>query len=382
VEASSKQTSFKFGDGKISGSISVFLGLLSLFGVLCFHFPEHLTTPELRKVYSVEMIRWLMRGAMFLSIFLGSLTFFMSKGRRLGFAGILVTVLAQLLGGATVEVGEFESSKISFGLDWLVLDLLSSTAIFIFLEKLFPQKKDQATLRPEWKEDLAFFAFNHLLIGYTLLVTIKFSSTLFGWAISPTVQNFIREQPFVLQFAAALFLADFMQYWSHRAYHEVPFLWKIHSIHHSPAAMDWLSGSRLHLIELLATRAMVFLPIFLCGFDESVLNAYVVFVGFQAVLNHANVDLNIGALRYVLVTPHFHHWHHAADEEAIDKNYAAHLPVLDLMFGSHIDNYGRWPKKYGVVGKVLPRGLIRQHIYPFRDTSKYTVDENERTKAS
>jgi len=359
-------THFKFGEGKISGSLSLFLALLSFFGVLCFHFPEYLTTGDLRKVYNVDMIRILMRVTMFTAVLLGTLTFFLSKGRKLGFAGILITVWAQLLGGATVEVGEYEPSAISFGLDWLALDLLSSTAIFIFIEKMFPLHKNQPILRSEWDQDMVYFAFNHLIISYVLLVVNKFSSELFGWAVSPVVQDWVRSLPVVAQFAIIVFVADFMQYWSHRTMHEVPALWKFHAVHHSPAAMDWLSGSRLHLVEMLTTRCLVFLPIFLLGFSPGVINAYVVFVGIQAVLNHSNVDLAFGWLRHIFVTPHFHHWHHSADAEAIDMNYAAHIPVLDRMFGTYLDNYGRWPKEYGVVGKTLPKGILRQHLYPFR----------------
>ena len=40
----------KFGEGQISGYISVFLGILSFLAVLCFKYPEWLTTPEFREV--------------------------------------------------------------------------------------------------------------------------------------------------------------------------------------------------------------------------------------------------------------------------------------------------------------------------------------------
>src|SRR4029453_13387500 len=53
------------------------------------------------------------------------------------------------------------------------------------------------------------------------------------------------------------------------------------------------------------------------------------------------------------------------DAEAIDKNYAANLPVLDMLFGTYIDNRGRWPQRYGVVGKPLPHGFLAQHLYSF-----------------
>jgi len=37
---------FKFGEGRISGWISVSLGVLSVLGVLCFHFPDLMTRPS------------------------------------------------------------------------------------------------------------------------------------------------------------------------------------------------------------------------------------------------------------------------------------------------------------------------------------------------
>jgi sterol desaturase/sphingolipid hydroxylase (fatty acid hydroxylase superfamily) len=101
------------------------------------------------------------------------------------------------------------------------------------------------------------------------------------------------------------------------------------------------------------------------GFANSAVNAYVIWVGVQSLLIHSNAQLTFGPLRYLFVTPHYHHWHHAADAEAIDKNYAARLPILDVVFGTHIDNAGRWPVTYGVVGKPLPHGFISQHLYPF-----------------
>jgi hypothetical protein len=87
--------------------------------------------------------------------------------------------------------------------------------------------------------------------------------------------------------------------------------------------MDWLAGSRQHLLELLLTRTLVLAPIFVLGFSKDVIDAYIVVVGFQAVFNHANVSVRLGPLRYLIVTPNFHHWHHSQDDEAIDRTTRA-----------------------------------------------------------
>jgi lathosterol oxidase len=361
----SDEIELTLGEGRLSGGLSVFLGGLGLMATLCFHFPEYLTTPELRRVYPVEVLRDVLRTGMVLSVVFGAITIFLRQSRRLGFAGIALTLLALWLGGANVEVGDFEQPTISFGFDYLVLSLLASSFVFVFVERVWPQRREQLTLRSEWKLDLVYYAFNHVTVSIVLLVTTFFSAGLFGWAVNAELQGWIRSQPGWVQFFEVLFLADLFQYGVHRAMHEIPWLWRFHAVHHCPARMDWLAGSRMHFGEVLLVRSVVILPIYLLGFAESAINAYIIWVAIQSTLIHANTGLPFGRLEYVLATPHFHHWHHAADAEAIDRNYAAHLPVLDLLLGTYVGYTVRWPERYGVVGKPLPRGFLAQHLYPF-----------------
>jgi hypothetical protein len=111
----------RFGEGRISGVLALLLGASSVLGVLCFHFPEYLTTPELRAGYDVPLLRNLLRGGMLLAVVSGSLSVLLARSKGLGVAGIALTLAAQWLGGANVYVDEFEQPAISFGLDWLVL---------------------------------------------------------------------------------------------------------------------------------------------------------------------------------------------------------------------------------------------------------------------
>ena len=351
--------------GLKAGVISVFLASLSVLSVLCFHFPEYLTTPELRKGYNVDLLRLILAMSMAVAAACGAFAILRGEAKRLGALGVGLTLAAVWMGGANVEVGDFEQPAVSFGLDWLVLALLANTAVFVLIERMWPHDPDQLILRREWKLDLVYYVFNHLMITVMLLITTMFSGRLFGWAVNDHVQAAIRSQPAWLQFIEVLFAADFVQYWGHRMMHENKYLWNVHAVHHCPARMDWLSGSRIHFGEVLFTRCTVILPIYLLGFAPGAVNAYVVWVGIQGLLIHANTGLAFGPLRYVFTTPHFHHWHHSADAEAIDKNYAAHLPVLDMVFGTYIDNGDRWPERYGVVGKPLPHGFVAQHLYPF-----------------
>ena len=71
------------------------------------------------------------------------------------------------------------------------------------------------------------------------------------------------------------------------------------------------------------------------------------------------------ALRWVITTPEFHHWHHTSDEEGLDRNFAGFLPLWDLAFGT-AHQPGHWPKNYGTVKFQPPETYLGQLLYPFR----------------
>ncbi len=354
------------GLGRLSGTIALVLGVLSLLAVVAFHFPEYLTTPELRKKYDVALLRQILFGTMVLSggMSLGNLL--LGRSRFLASAAFACVALAALFGGHRVPVGDFADGTPYIGLDWFILDLLGSSLLFVFLEKLWPLYKNQPVFRREWQTDLVHFFFNHLMVGVALVTVNYLVHRFFGWAVIPQVGDWVRNLPLWAGLLLILLVADLFQYATHRAYHEVPFLWRFHAVHHSTKVLDWLAGSRLHILELIVTRVSILGPIYILGFSREVMDLYIVIVGFQAVFNHANVSLPWGPLRYVIVTPDFHHWHHSSERPALDRNYAAHFAFIDYLFGTAVKSDQRFPKEYGVLGDYMPEGFVRQQLFPFR----------------
>jgi sterol desaturase/sphingolipid hydroxylase (fatty acid hydroxylase superfamily) len=354
------------GNGMMSGVIALFLAVLCFLGVVAFHFPQYLTTPQLRASYNVNVIRWIMLGAMVISGSLALVNIIGNRVRWLSASAIGLVVITLALGGHKVQVHDYAQNTPYVGLDWFILDLLGSSWIFIVIEKLFALRKAQPVFRPEWQTDLHHFIVNHMVVGFVLLATNLMVHQFFGWATHEGVRGWVQG----MNFWAALFLiilvADLVQYWTHRAYHEVPTLWRLHAVHHSVKSMDWLAGSRQHILELIITRTLVLSPIYVLGFSKEVIDAYIIVVGFQAVFNHANVSVRLGPFRYLIVTPNFHHWHHSQDNEAIDKNYAAHFAFLDYLFGTAVKSDRPWPDQYGVVGDYVPNGFFKQLQFPFR----------------
>ncbi len=362
---SASHGALRSGNGMVSGVIALVLAVLCLLGVLAFHFPEYLTTPQLRKAYSVDVIRQLLYWSMVLAGGLALFNVVRGRARWLALTAFTLIALAALLGGHKVPVNDFADHTPYIGLDWFVLDLLGSSLIFIFIEKLFALRPEQPVFRPEWQTDLQHFAVNHMVVGFMLLATNLLVHKLFGWAAHDGVRGWVSNLNFFVALLLLVLVADLVQYWLHRAYHEVPLLWRLHAVHHSVKSMDWLAGSRQHLVEVLITRTLVLAMIVVLGFSKEVIDAYIVIVGFQAVFNHANVSVRLGPLRYVIVTPNFHHWHHAQDEEALDKNYAAHFAFLDHLFGTAVQSDRQWPAHYGVVGDYVPDGFLKQTAFPF-----------------
>lgn len=156
---------------------------------------------------------------------------------------------------------------------------------------------------------------------------------------------------------------DFMGYISHRLHHQIPFLWKLHSVHHSSSKMDWLASVRVHPLNQVISRALGAIPLVLLGFSKETLGAYLIFVGLWAIFIHSNTRFELKWLHKVFATPKFHHWHHCKDMEGRDKNFAGQFPWIDLLFGTYYMPE-HWPKEYGI-DEPMPAGFVKQMRYPF-----------------
>ena len=356
---------FRLGEGKISGFLSLLLGALSLLAILAYLYPSYLTTTELRNAYDATQLQIILKYGMYFSLLFGFLTLILNKAKYkfLGLAGIGLTLIGFALGGYKIPVGAVEPKALSLGVDWLILAFLGSTVIFMVLEKLFPKYRDQLILRPEWDVDLFYFCFNHLAIS-AILIFANYHTSHFGWAVSESLQASIQSMPITLQVILIVLSADFVLYWEHRTFHEVKWLWPIHAVHHSIEDIDWLAGSRGHFIQVFSERAMVMIPLYLLGADETALNIYVTIAALQAILIHTNLSIPFGPLKYVFVTPQFHHWHHSSEKPAIDTNYSAHTVIFDRLFGTYHLPGNHWPAEYGTTVR-LPRTVVGQLLHPF-----------------
>ena len=370
----------RFGRGWISGMVSIVLGVAGLSAVLCLLYPQWLTVAEARDYYNVGIVRIVLHLVLVSGFVFGAISLALRQNKLLGFTGVTLVLVAALLGGSHASTRHHVESDVYFGLDFFLLNMILLGTIFIPLERLF-HKREQPIFRDEWREDLFYFFVTSLFVQSLTYASLTPAMTVLDktqWANG--VRSAIASQPLVLQILEIMFFTDLVQYWFHRAFHEIPWLWKFHAVHHSAKKMDWIAGSRMHLFEVILLRAFTTLPMYVLGFAEPALYAYILFVFLLSVLVHSNVRFSFGFLQYIMATPRFHHWHHGIEKEAINVNYAVHFPLLDRVFGTYHYPTDSWPEGYGIAGHPVPQGYVNQFLYPFRSTVDSKVDESESAK--
>jgi len=352
--------------GKRAGVIAGILGALCVLGELCFLYPDLLVSHDMMPVYRAHMtaMRALLQGTILTTLLLGATSVILIRSKVFGLAGIALGVLAILMGGSQAEAITNKPRAVSAGLDYFCLELLVLALIFVPMERIWTLREEKI-FRKGWQTDIKHFFLSHAGVQLLSFVTIIPVQVLFAWTVKLDFQKHVAAQPLWLQFLEMLFCADIVSYWLHRAFHKIPALWKFHAIHHSSLHMDWLAGSRSHLVDTIANRLLGFIPIFVLGFSPAALYAYVLFVSFHAVYIHANVSHRWPYLRWIFATPEFHHWHHTSDEEGIDKNFAVFLSFIDVIFGTaHMP--GHWPQHYGTTKFQPPETYLGQLAYPFK----------------
>jgi lathosterol oxidase len=229
---------------------------------------------------------------------------------------VLAMTVALAGGGNIPYEGAVPTTPVYLGLDWFLLNLLLLAVVFILLEKVWPHRVDQSVFRRGWTTDTVYFFMSHLLVQVSTLLTLMPAQLFFDWAIHPAVQSTVRAQPAVLPFLECMLVADTFEYSIHRFFHKSRWLWPCHAVHHSSTEMDWLAGSRLHVVKA------------------------------------------------IIVTPRSHHWHHVIEHEAIDRNFAVHFPFIDKVLGTYYGPEGEWPAGYGIQNSDVPEGFGAQFLYP------------------
>lgn len=354
-----------FGSGWFSGFAALVLGLIGLGFVVALRWPILFGMPELDMVRDWPGFRPLTHITLLSAYALALLSLLLRPRKAIGLTALVIALGATILGGSHVQPDEARAWGAFFGIDFFIVNMVATGLMFAPLERFFPHRREQRLFRIEWREDLFYYLISSMLVqSITFLALAPSSLVNAHFEVLGPIRNAVGGLPWVVQFVLAMLLTDLAQYWFHRMFHRVPFLWGFHAVHHSAKSLDWLAGARMHFIEIVLLRGVTSLPLLTLGFAPSVMQAYVGVVYVYSSLVHANLGGSFNRFGQLLVVPRFHHWHHAIEDEAIDKNFAIHFPWLDRLFGTHYLPDDKWPSGYGVKEEVPP-GYLAQMRYPF-----------------
>lgn len=240
------------------------------------------------------------------------------------------------------------------------------------LEILFPWRKNQAVIRKDFWLDVFymffnFFVFSIVISGVYRVVGLTFES--YGVTTRSLAIVDIRDWPMALQLLVFFVVLDFVQWFTHILLHKHPALWKFHQVHHSVKEMGFAAHMRYHWMENVLYKPLkTFGVMILGGFEPE--QAYL--VHFAAItighLNHANLKLTWGPLKYVLNNPVMHLYHHAytLPKGSYGVNFGISLSVWDYLFGTTYIPEDSGTVPLGFKGdENFPKDFIHQNLYGF-----------------
>lgn len=243
--------------------------------------------------------------------------------------------------------------------------LLAFTALlFVPLERLLPLHGDQRLRRPGLATDLLHVLLSGFIIRAGFVVSLAGIGLITARLIPDSIGMSVRSQPDWLEFAELFILSDLCFYIAHRIVHAVPGLWRFHAVHHSSEQLDWLASFRVHPVDQIFNATLIALPGIALGFSHETLVLYAVLYRWHALLLHSNIRIDLGPINKVIATPHFHHWHHADQTEAHDRNFGGQIILWDRLFQTaYVPR--TLPQRYGI-GDSLPGDYIGQLAAPFK----------------
>ncbi len=258
------------------------------------------------------------------------------------------------------------------------IPLLALPVVFFLMllaaEQLWPLRRRTRARLPRWRVNLVlsllvFAAGIWLLKPVAAMLTLMAASNesgLLGWLNLPPVAVGV----------LGFLLMDLMFYWWHRANHQLPLLWRLHSVHHLDPDLDTTSSFRFHVGEIFLSIGFRIVQVLVIGVTPAVYAAYEIVFTLCTIFHHGNVRLPLQVerpLNFLLVTPRMHGVHHSAWQSETNSNYSVVFRLWDTLHRTVRLNVPQIDVEIGVPGYSAPAdndlpGLLAM---PFRLQREY-----------
>lgn len=203
-------------------------------------------------------------------------------------------------------------------------------------EWVAPRRRLEAGRRSRWPGNLGILLIDiaavRLLIP-TAAVGVALIAAGKGWGLLP-----ILALPAWVAFVGGVIALDLVIYTQHYVFHHVPWLWRLHRMHHADIDIDVTTGVRFHPIEILISMAIKIAAVAALGLPAGAVVAFEVLLNATSMFNHTNVALPSWldrVARWIVVTPQMHQVHHSIVRAETDSNFGFNLPWWDRLFGTY-----------------------------------------------
>jgi sterol desaturase/sphingolipid hydroxylase (fatty acid hydroxylase superfamily) len=219
-----------------------------------------------------------------------------------------------------------------------------------------PRRRLVAGRRPRWAGNLGILAIDILavrLVSPTAAVGVALVAAERGWGLSPLLGL-----PYWAALVAGVVALDLAIYVQHVVFHHVPWLWRLHRMHHADLDIDVTTGVRFHPLEILLSLAIKMAAVAALGVPAEAVVIFEVLLNATSMFNHSNVALPQRLeriARWIVVTPQMHQVHHSIEREETDSNFGFNLPWWDRLFGTY-----RAEPKAGEAGLVIGLPIFRE----------------------
>jgi sterol desaturase/sphingolipid hydroxylase (fatty acid hydroxylase superfamily) len=254
----------------------------------------------------------------------------------------------------------------------MVIGILFIGGLFLVILERFKglRFRDLPVLRPYFTSDVIYMLTGHVA---GILLTTAYIAIATGWMESnlslPRLTAI--KIPVLFLLAMSLLAIDLGNYIAHLLLHRFELLWEFHKIHHSSRRLDWLATFRSHLIEQTLRRLIAPIILILLGIPMDVVVVAAGIFTFWGMLNHSNLNIKLGFLEVLLITPRLHRIHHLP--ETSNRNLGTVFTFWDLIRGTLVKRDTDRDSVFGVPEEVdtYPQGWLSQFIEPLHRIFKF-----------
>lgn len=213
---------------------------------------------------------------------------------------------------------------------------LTIFVVMAVVERLWPRRERIAVVTPRWTANFVLMALGAVLTR-ALFPAAAVGAALWADARGFGLLNHL-DWPHPIKTVLAVASLDLVIYWQHRLFHRIPWLWRLHAVHHTDLDLDASSGVRFHPFEIALSMCVKVATVAALGISPIATVLFEVLLNATSVFNHANAALPPAAdrlLRLLVVTPDMHRVHHTTEREEQDSNFGFNLPWWDRLFGTY-----------------------------------------------